>query len=255
MVGRGSGRSRLAGVVAVVAALGLLSGCSSSISGEAQPDAGGQTPAVAGSIAPSAAGSTPPSTTASSKAAPLADLLLTPAEFPPPFDAVVLPAQAVPMAAPDLVGVPRGATVDPADCAPPEQDYGPTGTVMAVGTDNASRSTISVELTRSDTSLTSLEAQTEDCTSMKVTANGVTSTVTTVILPPSPINADQTLSLRRTVSTPSSATGDQTMLTLMAQVGDVRIAVTLMTFGATEPSTAPLDEAFTAAVQKVRAGS
>ncbi|PBC40719.1 hypothetical protein CJ178_03080 [Rhodococcus sp. ACPA4] len=255
MVGRGSGRSRLAGVVAVVAALGLVSGCSSSISGEAQPDAGGQTPAVAGSIAPSAAGSTPPSTTASSKAAPLADLLLTPAEFPPPFDAVVLPAQAVPMAAPDLVGVPRGATVDPADCAPPEQDYGPTGTVMAVGTDNASRSTISVELTRSDTSLTSLEAQTEDCTSMKVTANGVTSTVTTVILPPSPINADQTLSLRRTVSTPSSATGDQTMLTLMAQVGDVRIAVTLMTFGATEPPTAPLDEAFTAAVQKVRAGS
>ncbi|MDV6265470.1 DUF5642 family protein [Rhodococcus globerulus] len=255
MVGRGSGRSRLAGVVAVVAALGLLSGCSSSISGEAQPDAGGQTPAVAGSSAPSAAGSTPPSTTASSKAAPLADLLLTPAEFPPPFDAVVLPAQAVPMAAPDLVGVPRGATVDPADCAPPEQDYGPTGTVMAVGTDNASRSTISVELTRSDTSLTSLEAQTEDCTSMKVTANGVTSTVTTVILPPSPINADQTLSLRRTVSTPSSATGDQTMLTLMAQVGDVRIAATLMTFGATEPSTAPLDEAFTAAVQKVRAGS
>ncbi|WP_092808574.1 DUF5642 family protein [Rhodococcus globerulus] len=255
MVGRGSDRSRLAGVVAVVAALGLVSGCSSSISGEAQPDAGGQTPAVAGSSAPSTAGSTPPSTTASSKAAPLADLLLTPAEFPPPFDAVVLPAQAVPMAAPDLVGVPRGATVDPADCAPPEQDYGPTGTVMAVGTDNASRSTISVELTRSDTSLTSLEAQTEDCTSMKVTANGVTSTVTTVILPPSPINADQTLSLRRTVSTPSSATGDQTMLTLMAQVGDVRIAVTLMTFGATEPSTAPLDEAFTAAVQKVRAGS
>lgn len=45
------------------------------------------------------------------------------------------------------------------------------------------------------------------------------------------------------------------MLTLMAQVGDVRIAVTLMTFGATKPSTAPLDEAFTAAVQKVRAGS
>ncbi|WP_260684054.1 DUF5642 family protein [Rhodococcus sp. KBS0724] len=247
----------------VVAALGLAVGCSSSVPGEALPDAGGQTPAAAGSAptspagsAPtSAAGSTTTSATASTKAAPLADLLLTPAEFPPPFDAVVLPAQAVPMAAPDLVGVPRGATVDPADCAPPEQDYGPMGTVMAVGTDNASRSTISVELTRSETSLTKLEAQTEDCTSMKVTANGVTSTVTTVILPPSPINADQTLSLRRTVSTPSSATGGQTMLTLMAQVGDVRIAVTLMTFGATKPSTAPLDEAFTAAVQKVRAGS
>ena len=53
---------------------------------------------------------------------------------------------------------------------------------------------------------------------------------------------------------PKATAGDQTMLTLIAQVGDVRVATTLMTFGAATPSTAPLDQAFTAAVQKVKAG-
>jgi hypothetical protein len=184
----------------------------------------------------------------------LSELLLTPEEFPEPFGAVVLPPQAVPMAAPDLVGVPRGATVDPSECEPPEQDYGPNGTVMAVGTDNATRATISVELTKVDAPLDELEAQTRQCPSMTVTANGVTTTVTTEILPPSPIDADKTMSLRRTVVSPKAAAGDQTMLTLIAQVGDVRVATTLMTFGSATPSTAPLDQAFTAAVQKVKAG-
>lgn len=242
----GSRQARLTGGLAVVAALGLVAGCAETVPGEALPDQI--------SVPPSDVGSAAGASSAPESLVPLSDLLLTPAEFPAPFDAVVLPAQAVPMAAPDLVGVPRGATVDPADCAPPAQDYGPAGTAMAVGTDNATRSTISVELTRMETSLAVLEAQTEDCTSMTVTANGVTSIVTTQVLPPSPIAADQSLSLRRTVAAPSSATGDQSMLTLMAQIGDVRIAVTLMTFGEGAASTAALDEAFTTAVQKVRAG-
>ncbi|XGU20095.1 hypothetical protein ACETU7_02420 [Rhodococcus sp. 3Y1] len=122
--------------------------------------------------------------------------------IPEPFGAVVLPPQAVPMAAPDLVGVPRGATVDPSECEPPEQDYGPNGTVMAVGTDNATRATISVELTKVDAPLDELEAQTRQCPSMTVTANGITTAVTTEILPPSPIDADKTMSLRRTVVSP-----------------------------------------------------
>lgn len=242
-------RTQVCGVAAAIAAVGLVAGCAQPMPGAAVAD-----PAL---VSPSEDSTS--ATSSPTSAAKLSDLLLTPAEFPQPFDAVVLPPQAVPMAAPDLVGVPRGATVDPADCAPPKQDYGPEGTVMAVGTDNSTRSTISVELTRIDTSLTELEAQTEDCTSMTVTANGVTTTVTTVILPPSPIAADQTLSLRRTVTAPSSATGDQSMLTLLAQVGDVRIAATLMTFGAANgtgnAATVQLDQAFTAAVQKVRAGS
>lgn len=245
--------------LAAVAAVALLAGCSGSVQGAPVPDSAPATAGVtdSGSAAPSttaAPKSSSPKSASPKAAAPLSELLLTPEEFPEPFGAVVLPPQAVPMAAPDLVGVPRGATVDPSECEPPEQDYGPNGTVMAVGTDNATRATISVELTKVDAPLDELEAQTRQCPSMTVTANGVTTTVTTEILPPSPIDADKTMSLRRTVVSPKAAAGDQTMLTLIAQVGDVRVATTLMTFGSATPSTAPLDQAFTAAVQKVKAG-
>ena len=63
----------------------------------------------------------------------------------------MLPPQAVAQAAADLGGIPAGAKVDPAGCKPPTQDYGPDGTAMIVGTDNANRATISVELMRTET--------------------------------------------------------------------------------------------------------
>ena len=139
--------------LAAVAAVALLAGCSGSVQGAPVPDSAPATAGAtdSGTAAPSttaAPKSSTPKSTSPKTAAPLSELLLTPEEFPEPFGAVVLPPQAVPMAAPDLVGVPRGATVDPSECEPPEQDYGPNGTVMAVGTDNATRATISVELTK-----------------------------------------------------------------------------------------------------------
>lgn len=242
-----TGRGALA-FVAATAVIGILAGCSQSVAGQARPSAA---PAPEGSAATESTETSP----ATSGNASLAELLLTPDAFPRPFDAVVLPAHAVPMAAPDLVGVPRGAAVDPSECAPAPQNYGSNGTAMAVGTDNANRSTISVELTRVDSALGALEEQTRRCPSMSVSASGVVTTVKTVLLPPPPIDADKTLALRRTVLSPAAAAGEQQMLTLLAQVGDVRVAVTLMTFGSTPPATAPLDEAFTAAVQKVRSAN
>ncbi|MGC0363718.1 hypothetical protein ABH922_001702 [Rhodococcus sp. 27YEA15] len=238
----------VAGLVVIGLATGLMSGCAQSTSGQAiadhrvsQSDAG--TPTI--TSAPSAV----------VHSASLDTLLLAPSEFPSPFDAVTLPAQAVPMAAPDLVGVPRGATVQPPECAQPKQDYGPDSTVMAVGTDNATRTTISVELTRDATGrLTEWEERTRRCHTTKVTANGVTSTVETEILPPAPVDADESMALRRTVTTPTAAGGTQTMLTLLAQVDDVRISVTLMTFASVADASAPLDQTFTAAVAKVRKG-
>ena len=219
--------------VVALAAAAILAGCTSTVSGEPQPS----TTIAAGS--PSGKG--------------LSTLLVDPADFPAPYEAIVLPAQAVSMAAPDLTGVPQGAVVDPADCAPPAQDYGPTGTVMAVGTDNASRSTISVELTRTDTPLDDLAEQTKTCGEVTVTDSGAESTVTTEITPAPPIRADDTLALRRTVR---SGTGSeqvtQSMVTLIAQVGDVRVSATFMSFGDAKADTVALDDVFTAAVQKVQ---
>jgi hypothetical protein len=220
-------------VVALSAAAALLSGCSSTVSGVAQPS----TAIAVGS--PSGKG--------------LSKLLVDPSDFPARYEAIVLPAQAVAMAAPDLTGVSQGAVVDPADCAPPAQDFGPTGTVMAVGTDNASRSTISIELTKTDTPLDELAAQTERCGDVTVTDNGAESTVTTEITPAPPVRADDTLALRRTVrSGNDNEKVTQSMITLIGQVGDVRVSATFMSFGDAKADTVALDEVFTAAVQKVQ---
>ncbi|WP_070378315.1 sensor domain-containing protein [Rhodococcus sp. WMMA185] len=226
-------------VASVAATSSLLAGCTSVISGTAKPSAMSAADPMDG----------PPSGKA------LSALLLDPADFPNRYDAIVLPAQAVAMAAPDLTGVPLTAVVDPSDCEPPEQDYGPDGTVMAVGTDNESRSTISVELARTDSPLDELARQTERCGGVTVTDSGVESVVVTEITPPPPIRADDTLALRRTVKSGNErATITQSMVTLIAQVGDVRVSATFMSFGDTKADTAALDQVFTAAVQKVHNG-
>ncbi|WP_244373310.1 DUF5642 family protein [Rhodococcus sp. ZPP] len=233
---RTTSRSAVLLPVAVLAAVaGALASCASEVPGVAQPSS-----SIAAGV-PSGRG--------------LSALLLEPSDFPSKYQAIVLPPHAVSMAAPDLTGVPQDAVVDPSECAPPAQDYGPTGTVMAVGTDNASRSTITVELAKTDTPLDELEQQTANCGEMTVAASGAESTVATDIMPAPPIRADDTLALRRTVR--SGSDGDkvtQSMLTLIAQVGDVRVSATFMSFGHATADTSALDDVFTRAVQKVRAG-
>ncbi|NLE79520.1 MAG: DUF5642 family protein [Rhodococcus sp.] len=183
----------------------------------------------------------------------LSKLLLAPAEFPEGFDAVVLPPQAVSVAAPDLTGVPQNAAVEPSGCTPPQQDYGPVTTAMAVGTDNDTRATISVELTRSQATVDELEDQAIECGRFAVTSSGTESTVTTQVMPPPPIDADDTLALRRTVQSGGGREAVvQSMTTLIASIGDVRVAATMMSFGPSRPNLAPLDETFVSAVQKVQ---
>lgn len=224
--------ARIVSVTAIAIAAAAAAGCGNTVAGVAE--AGG----------------------AATSARPgLSKLLLEPEAFPTPYEAIVLPPQAVSMAAPDLTGVPAGAEAAPAECVPPTQNYGPTGTVMAVGTNNASRSTISVQLVRSDTPLADLAVQTERCPEVTVTASGAVSTVLTEITPAPPIRADDTLALRRTVkSGKGSDKVTQSMVTLIAQVDDVQVSATFMSFGDGEPDTTTLDELFTAAVAKVQAG-
>lgn len=186
---------------------------------------------------------------------PLAELLLAPEAFPPPYEAIVLPPQAVSQAAPDLTGIPQGAKVDPGGCLPPAQDFGPNGTAMAVGTDNANRTTISAELVAVDDELGVLEDQIRQCPVVHATYRGATSTVRTDLTDAPSVDADAALALTRTVSSGQGADAvTQSMATRIAQVGGVRVLATFMSFGTAEPDTAALDGVFTAAVQKVRAG-
>ncbi|WP_245673702.1 DUF5642 family protein [Nocardia lijiangensis] len=192
-------------------------------------------------------------TTVRHVSAVLNTLLPDPAQFPARYPAVVLPPEAAAQAAGDLNGVTRGATVRPDGCAPSEQQFGPDHTAIAVGTDEASRATLTVELTRTRQQLSTLREQVRRCGEIRVTRAGATTTVSTELDPPPPIDADDTLALRRTVAPDVGGPGlTQTMRTLIGQVGDVRIAVTYMTFSDAAPDTTALDELFTTSVRKVR---
>lgn len=185
----------------------------------------------------------------------LTPLTIDPSLFPATYQAVILPPQAVAQACQDLDGIAADASVDPAGCKPEPRGVDTDSTSLVVGTDPEDRATISVELARVQSTLSEREALWEQCTDVTATSNGVTTQVRTEIVPPPPIGADETLALRRTV-TSGGAAGEvtQSMLSLVAQVDDIRITATYMSFGELEPDSATLDGLFTAAVQKVTQG-
>ncbi|MFG1794726.1 DUF5642 family protein [Nocardia sp. NPDC049149] len=219
-----------------VACAAVLAGCGSTVDG--RPVAAEQT-AVTREIS-----------------APLSTLLPEVSQFPARYPAVVLPPEAAAQAAGDLQGgAGRGAQVQPEMCRPPEQKFGADLTAIAVGTNDATRATITVELTRTRQPLGAWRTQLKQCGSVRVNRGGAATTVTTELDPPPPIDADDTLALRRTVTPDVGGAGlTQSMQTLAGQVDDVRITVTYMTFSGAKPDTAALDELFTKAVQRVKKG-
>ncbi len=237
-------RGARAAVVSTLPAFLVVTACATSVPGTPVP----QGPTVDG-LAATGPVATP--------TRPLAELLLPAENFPEPYAAVVLPPQAVAQAAPDLTGIPVGAKVDPAGCLPPAQDYGPDGTAMAVGTDNGRRATITVELVAGAAALGDLRTRLADCPSVETTHRGATATVTTVpeSAPPAPTPGVDTLELSRTVR--SGEGGDavtQSMRTRIAQVGDLRVLVTYMSFGDGDPDLDNLGTVYDAAVARVLAG-
>ncbi|WP_244975986.1 DUF5642 family protein [Nocardia huaxiensis] len=182
----------------------------------------------------------------------LARMLPSAGQFPAKYSAVMLTPDAAGQAAHDLDGILPGATVEPSACTPPTPGAGP---VVSVGTDDDSRSTLTVELVRIDQKLSTLRDQLQRCGNVKVSHSGTDATVTTELDPPPPLDADDTLALRRTVRSESGAAGTtRSMQTLLGQVGDVRINVTYMTFGDGKADTEALDSLFTTTVSKVRKG-
>jgi hypothetical protein len=230
-----------------VALLAAVSGCGTTVEGSPRPE-----PAAYSGGNPTLAPSAGHGASASSRLP--AELLLPPERFPEPYVAVVLPPQAVAQAAPDLTGIPIGARVDPAGCLPDKQDYGPAGTAMAVGTDNASRATISVEVVVGAGDLAEYRARTTECGSVEATHRGVTATVTTEPAPDptAPLDGVETLALSRTVR--SGQSGDsvtQSMTTRIAQIDDVRVFVTYMSFGSGPADVGNLDRVYRDAVRYI----
>ncbi|MFB7716926.1 sensor domain-containing protein [Nocardia sp. NPDC056100] len=182
----------------------------------------------------------------------LARLLPDSSQFPARYAAVTLPVDAAGQAASDLDGVLPGAMIDPATCAPQAPTAGP---VVVVGTDDAARATLTVELVRTDQKLSVLRDQLQRCGTVRVGHGGTTATITTEMDPPPPLDADDTLALRRSVRSENGSAGmTRNMQTLLGQIGDVRINVTYMSFTDAKADAQALDSLFTTAVGKVRKG-
>lgn len=209
-----------------------------------------------GSVVPGAPDSAEQTTIGAPVAAEPAELLPAPDSFPAGYPAVLLPAEAAAQAAGDLDGVGPGATVEPARCTPPAARADPGATAVAVGTDEVSRSSLTVELSRTDQPLARLRTRLADCGSIRVSRAGAAATVVTDLLDDPPGFApapDDALALLRTVLPDrGGAALTQTMRTVIGQVGDVRITVTGMVFGGSEPEPGPVQELFETAVERVR---
>ncbi|WP_245568685.1 sensor domain-containing protein [Nocardia concava] len=223
---------RFAPVAGLALAAGLLAACGTTVSGH--PVAGRN-----------------PVTPAANADGGLAKLLPDPSQFPSRYTAIVLPADTAKQAADDLNGYLPGAQVDPSTCMPATPSGGP---VAAVGNDDDARTTLTVVLTRSTQPLSALRDQLQQCGTVRLGHSGSTSIVTTELNPPPPVNADDSLAIKRTVSMEHSQTGlKHTMQSLVGQIGDVRINVTYMTSGSTSDGEG-LDALFTTALRKVRKG-
>ncbi|MFC9996813.1 sensor domain-containing protein [Nocardia sp. NPDC127526] len=182
----------------------------------------------------------------------LARLLPDSSQFPSGYPAVVLPNDIASQAASDLDGILPGAQVEPGACIPLAPTAGP---VVSVGTDDDTRATLTVELVRTDQPLSKLRDQLQRCGTVRAGLGGTTATITTELDPPPPLDADDTLALRRTVSSESGGAGlTRKMQSLVGQIGDVRINVTYMSYSDGRADAEALDSLFTTALSKVRKG-
>jgi hypothetical protein len=227
---RGSGATALGCTVVLVSA--LLGGCSREIPGVVR-------------AAPASA-----TTTA---AVPVADLLISPAEFPPRYPAVTVDPLQVDPVLRGVDGVVAGSVVTPADCTPPAPEPAPLYSAAAEGLDGDQVGSLIVSVTRSSFPLSARKDQLAACPRVTVTVGDARSTVTATLLAPPPVDADDTYAVDKTVT---SATSDavQRSLTLVAQIADVRVSATWLSSRAATPDSEAVDAVFTDAVLKVRRG-
>ena len=224
------------------AALGMvlaLSGCGSTITGEAVADSSTAHRAIPGE---------------------LADLLLGPGDFSAPYEAVVLPPTAMKDAGSDL-DIVDGAEVDPPECGDrPGNQPSPGAIIVGTASDAAKKpiSTITIGLTRTTRSTESLATRRDRldrCPDVTVTTmDGVTVKLRNEVTPAPPIDADDTLAVKQTATSGSAEKPFvQELSTLSAQVGDVVVEAVFLTYTGAKPDMAALDQLFTDQVTRIRA--
>jgi hypothetical protein len=168
---------------------------------------------------------------------PVADLLIEPERFPERYPAAVLDGTAVYRVLQDIAGVPDGYVVTPPECAP--RPLAPDHTAAAEGIDSHDASSLIVAVTSPAPPLDTRVEQLTSCPSFTAGRGPDT---------------DDSYAVDQTVTSQSGPV--RRTLTLVAQVGEVRLSATLLHDGTIEttPDSQSLDTLFTDAVLKVRRG-
>lgn len=267
----------------VLVGVALLAGCSSTVTGSAQPDAAAVHAGASGTESPSAARPPSPSTT-STRSAPsatpttgggtrepspgasdapapsgsLTRLLPEASAFPAGFadSAAVLPHRDAVAASEDLAGLHRGARTEPVRCEPGSQPPGPGDLAMRSSTNGRSRSTVAVQLERVRGSLDDYRDTISACTDVTSNRFGAQSTITrTMVDDPALDGGGNAVAFRQSVRSGSDELVlDQRSTTLAAQVGDVRILVVGMAQNGEAPGADELAGLLQVAVDRVQAG-
>jgi len=245
----GAAAATLIVVVAIIA----------STAGEAGPAVKGSAHAIDGSIpagtttgdgasTPATSGA-PGSTTTSPAAGSIVDKSLTPADFPSGYSASAPPSDQLANVLADIAGsASAGTTVIPADCAVPALSADPKDASVLVATTEAG--TLTVATVRVDGDLS--QSAVNPCANYTTRMYGATAKISTTPLPPSPIQADDSVAFRRIRNTGSGESLKQTTTVLVAQNGPIRVYATYLTFGDHKLDGQALDDVFTAAVEKSR---
>ena len=179
----------------------------------------------------------------------LAALLIAPEDFPDGYTAQVLDYREAVLAAEDLGGASRGARINPVRCQPSATPLGEDDLAMISGMGGSDQSTLAVVLTRTDEDLSAARDLVDRCTDVVSDQYGVQSRITRALLAPPATGTAGEFAYSQNVSSGSGEVVlSQESITLMGQVGNVRIAVTGMTQRGTEVGRADLDQLFAAAV-------
>jgi hypothetical protein len=174
---------------------------------------------------------------------PLLALVLDTSEFPPGYPAAPVESAKANGALAMADGVPEGAAISPPDCAP----EAPREVAAVQGARDTTE--LLVVLTRGVGPLSARRDQVARCSSYSVSENdGGSWDVSVQMLPPPVVNVDDAFAFQRT----QRGRWSFDSLTLVGQVGPVRVTAQLTGLPGDELDTAALDSVFTAQVQKLR---
>lgn len=188
---------------------------------------------------------------------PVGDLLIEPTRFPARYRAVVLDPKDIDRELHEIDGVPAGFTVSPPECAPAA--VVPAQRAAVQGVDEETGVSLTVAVMRPSPALRPRVDQLRGCPSFTTSAGGQDGAVWDVavtLLPPPPVDADDTYAVQQTLRTASEEPDAQT-LTLVALIDDVQVVASSRqpaTFRDAPDTldTTALDTLFTDAVLKVR---